>query len=315
MLILLMYEPSAPHLAALKEAAPAATFRWAGSEAEAQALVADAEAILGNRYFLQSLPYARRLRWMQSNSVGVDLVLSQPALTQGLTITNVRGVYDDELADHALALLLGVVRGLHHARDAQRERVWRREPLRTLAGTAALILGWGGVGRGIAKRLLPFGVAMTAARRTHPGPPYTEGGVLLCGSDGWRERLPATDWLILALPLTAQTRGMVGAAELAALRPGAVVVNLSRGAILDEAALFDLLSAGALAGAALDVLTDEPPPPTHPAFSTPNVLLTPHVGRSSQAGPPRWEPLFVENVRRFAAGLPLLNVVDPEQGY
>ncbi len=140
-------------------------------------------------------------------------------------------------------------------------------------------------------------------------------GAILWGPDTWRTALTTTDVLVLALPLTAETHYLVGADELAALPMGSFVVNIGRGGTLDEQALLAVLRAGQLGGAALDVLEQEPPPPDHPLWHESRVLLTPHVGRSVERPPFRWEPLFIENVRRFAAGEPLLNVVDRERGY
>ncbi len=132
-----MYRPSAEHEQALRRAAPAVQLESAADESSAAELIQEAHAVLGNRFFLQSLPHARRLRWMQSNSAGVDLILSAGPALDGIVITCARGVYDDEVADHAAALVLGLVRRLHHARDAQRERRWERLRLETLRGRAS----------------------------------------------------------------------------------------------------------------------------------------------------------------------------------
>ena len=355
MKILLMYGPSRAHLAALQEAAPQATFAVAGSEGEAREQVVDARAILGNRYFLQSLPYSQRLRWMQSNSVGMDLILDGGGeRLREITLSNARGVYDDEVADHALALILGLVRGLHLARDAQRDRRWDRWSLGTLAGRRALVLGWGGVGQAIGRRLLTFGVEVEGVRRTHHGPPARQddprmesraagrrrpvpadapgtwalsregtgaarslgpAGCLVHGPASWRQALPSTDILVLALPLTAQTRSLVGAKEIDALPASAVVVNVGRGGTLDDGALLAALRENRLLGAGLDVMADEPLSPDHPAWGERRLWFTPHVARSLERPPYRWEPLFVENVRRYGAGELLLNVVDQEAGY
>lgn len=316
MRLLLMYEPSAHHRAALMAAAPGATLLVAHSEAEAQQLIVEADAVLGNRYFLQALPYARRLRWMQSNSMGMDLILRAGERLRNVVLTNARGVYDDELAEHCLALALALARGLHLARDRQQQRRWERTSLATLAGRRALILGWGGVGRAIARRLRALGMSVAGVRRSHQGAPAPDAeGFLIWGPAAWRAALPSTDLLILALPLTPDTYRLVGAEELAALPAHAWLINIGRGATLDEAALLQALASERLAGAALDVLADEPPPPDHPIWSEARVLLTPHVGRSLERPPYRWEALFVENVRRFAAGEPLLNVVDQQRGY
>jgi phosphoglycerate dehydrogenase-like enzyme len=292
MKILLMYEPRAEHLARLQTAAPYVDFVVARDETEARTLIADADAVLGNRWFYQSVDAAPRLRWMQSNSMGVDLILERAGRCD-FVLTCARGVYDAEVAQHAIALALAVVRGLHISRDAQNRAEWKRAHLRDIGDLDALILGWGGVGQCIAKLLEPFGTRVHAGR-----------------SDG-RYSFDV-DLLILALPLTSRTRHLVGAEELRTLRPGAFVVNVGRGETLDTRAL---LAARHLGGAALDVFEDEPLPAEHPLWSRPDILITPHVARSIEEPPHRWEPLFEENVRRFAAGEPLLHVVDREKGY
>ena len=292
MKILLMYEPRAEHLARLREAAPRAAFAVAHDEDEARALIVDADAVLGNRWFYQSVDAATRLRWMQSNSMGIDLVLDR-AGHRDFALTCARGIYDDEVAQHAVALALALVRGLHTYRDAQHRAEWNRAGLRNLSGMDALILGWGGVGRKIATLLEPFGTRVKAGR-----------------SDGAFSF--DVDLLFLALPLTPRTRRLVGANELRALRPGAFVVNVGRGETLDTSAL---LGAKHLGGAALDVFEEEPLPRDHPLWARRDVLITPHVARSIEEPPYRWESLFEENVRRFAAGEPLLHVVDREKGY
>jgi phosphoglycerate dehydrogenase-like enzyme len=309
-----MYPPSAGHRAALEAAAPGVALRVAGDAAEAGRWIEDADLVLGNRYFLQSLPRARRLRWMQSNSVGVDRILDGGVDLGDLVLTCTRGVYDDEVAEHALALALGLVRGLHLGRDAQRERRWPRLSLPTLAGRRALVLGWGGVGRGIARRLAALGVTVEGARRRE-GTERDEEGFRVWGRSTWRRALPQTDLLFLALPLTAETRHLVGRKLLATLPPGARVVNVGRGGTLDEGALLAALRSGRLAGAALDVLEQEPPAPEDPLLGDPRCLVTPHAARSLESPPFRWEPLFVENLRRFARGEPLLHVVDRKAGY
>jgi phosphoglycerate dehydrogenase-like enzyme len=313
--VLLMYRPGADHEQALRRAAPTANLEAAADESTAAELIREADAVLGNRYFLQSLPHARRLRWMQSNSAGVDLILTAGPALDGIVLTCARGVYDDEVADHAAALVLGLARRLHHARDAQSERRWERLRLDRLHGRRALVLGWGGIGRGIAKRLSACGVQVEGVRRRIAEPQVEPDGFLVHPPDVWRERLPETDILVLALPLTPETRALVGREELAALPAGALVVNVGRAQTLDEDALLRELRDGRLGGAGVDVLHDEPPPSDHAAWAEPNLLLTPHVARSPEEPPFRWEPLFVENLRRFAADEPLLNVVDVHAGY
>jgi phosphoglycerate dehydrogenase-like enzyme len=310
-----MYRPTREHEHALRRAAPAAQFETAADEPGAADLISDADVVLGNRYFLQSLPHARRLRWMQSNSTGVDLILTAGPALDGVVLTSARGVYDDEVADHALALVLGLARGLHRARDAQLVRRWDRLRLQTLRGSRALVLGWGGIGQGIAHRLRAFGVEVEGVRRRIAKSQVEPEGFLIHPPNAWRDRLPEIQILVLALPLTRETKRIVGRAELEALPQGAVFVNVGRAQTVDERALFETLAQGHLAGGAVDVLEEEPPSPEHPAWSEARLMLTPHVARSPEEPPFRWEPLFVENLRRFAADEPLLNVVDTRAGY
>jgi phosphoglycerate dehydrogenase-like enzyme len=247
--------------------------------------------------------------------MGVDRIAAARELLGDAVLTCARGAYDDEVADHALALTLALVRGIPALRDAQTAHRWSRMPLRRLGALSALVLGWGGIGRATAARLAAFGTRVAGVRRRHAGPPARDGtGFLVRGAD-WRDALTSTDLLVLALPRTPATRGIVGAAELAALPAGACVVNVGRGGTLDETALLAELRVGRLAGAALDVFAEEPLPPASPLWDEPRLLVSPHVGRSEERPPRRFEPVFVENLRRFAAGEPLLHVVDLEAGY
>jgi phosphoglycerate dehydrogenase-like enzyme len=313
--VLLMYRPSRPHAEALRHAAPSAEFETAADEQGAARLIQSADVVLGNRYFLQSLPHARQLQWMQSNSAGVDLILGAGTSLDGITLTCARGVYDDEVADHAAALVLALTRGIHLARDAQAARRWDRRSLAALRGRRALVLGWGGIGRGIARRLTAFGMQVEGVRRQITRTEVDPEGFVVHPPSAWFDLLPRTDVVMLALPLTHETRGLIDADALAVLPENALVVNVGRAETLDERALLEALREERIGGAALDVLEDEPPPPDHPAWSEPRLLLTPHVARSPEQPPFRWEPLFVENLRRFAAGEPLLNVVDIRAGY
>lgn len=307
--MLLLDRPCEDYLQRLRQAAPRAEILWAESEEDAAAKFPEAEVVLGHRWLLQTLSRARRLRWLQSNSVGVEWLVGHPAV-QGVTVTCARGVYDDEMADHAVALVLALARGLPVLRDAQARREWRRgSQLPPLRGRRALILGAGGVGTAVASRLAGFGVECEGACRL----PRSASLPFVALHHDWRPRLSVADLLILALPLTPLTRGCVGFAELQALPEGALLVNVARGGVLDEEALRSVLPR--LGGAALDVFAEEPLPPDHWLWAEEKVLVSPHLGRSPETGPRRLEGLFVENLRRYAAGEPLLHVVDLEAGY
>ena len=315
--ILLMYTPSPTHEAALRRVAPDAVFHIATDEATARRYIVGADCVLGNRYFLQTLPAARRLRWMQSGSAGVDRILrGAGSMLDGVALTSARDVYSDEIADHALALLLAVMRRLNDMHSDYLARTWQRWSLPSLSGRRVMVLGYGSAGRAIARRLAGFDVSLTGVRRSLSHRSETEGdGCTVVGPDDWRELLPMTDVLMVALPLTSETYHIIGNTELRQLREHAVIVNIARGGLIDEPALFDALREGRLYGAGLDTLTDEPVPPDHPVWDVPSLLLTPHVARSQETEAFRWEALFVENLRRFVAGEPLHNTVDRTRGY
>jgi phosphoglycerate dehydrogenase-like enzyme len=314
--VALLYQPSEAHLLALRAAAPGAEFvRGEASLEAARAAVAGADCVLGNFYYTEALAGAEQgaLRWVQTPSVGVERhleVMTNPATV----LTNARGVYDEELADHALALALAVVRGIPAARDRQREARWERGPLPALAERPALVMGLGGMGAALARRLAACGVRVRGVRRRSAlgAPPGVAERV---DADRWRDALADTGLLALALPLTRSTRGIIGERELFALPRGAVLVNTARGELVDEHALLRALREGHLLGAGLDVFREEPLPSDHPLWREPRALITPHMGRHPEGAEKRWEPLFVENLRRFARAEPLLNVVSREHGY
>jgi phosphoglycerate dehydrogenase-like enzyme len=261
-----------------------------------------------------------RLRWVHSLSAGVGEVLYPEMVDSEVVLTNSAGIYARPMADSALAMILHFARGLDVAVRAQSARRWEKSifeeddsPLREVAGATVGILGYGGTGREVARRALALGMRVVALRRT---PGAAEAGVeLLHGEGGLPRLLRASDYLVVLVPETAETRGMLGAPELALLPAGAVVVNLARGAVIEEEALIDALRAGRLRGAGLDVFREEPLPESSPLWSLPDVLVTPHV---SGISPRYWEregELLRENLRRYLTGQPLLNRVEKRRGY
>lgn len=301
MQILLMYCPSSSHLAALRQAAPQAQIKIVTDEKTAKQKIQRADAVLGNRYFIQSLPFAENLRWMQSNSAGLDLILSSPFAHKPFQLTSVRGVYDEEVAEHTLALLCALARKIPYFRDAQKKQIWNPVSLLPIGGSRCLILGCGSIGQTIGRKLRSLGAFVEGVgRRSDPS---------------WQNSLRKTDFLISALPLTPFTRQFVSRTILEKLPPHAFFINVGRGKTVDEEALLERIGLSALAGAALDVLAEEPLPESHPFWQEENILITPHVARSPEMTPYRWEALFVENLRRFSEEEPLLNLVNKEIGY
>jgi phosphoglycerate dehydrogenase-like enzyme len=187
-----------------------------------------------------------------------------------------------------------------------------REQLDELADKTLLLIGFGAIGEAIAQRAAAFGMRVLASRRK---PVPAPGVSLVVGPDGWRDLLPEADFVVLAAPLTAETRAMFGEAELARMRPTSYLINIARGAILQTDALIAALNGGQIAGAALDVTEPEPPPPDHPLWGARNIWITPHISFSSPRTADRMLAIFLENLGRYARGEPLINVVDKQVGY
>jgi phosphoglycerate dehydrogenase-like enzyme len=314
-MILLMYEPAQAHLQRLQEAAPGHEIAIARSEEEAHACITNAEIVLGNRFFIQSLPFAKKLRWMQSNSVGVDLILTQKQrlVDNNIILTCARGVYDSELAEHTITLLLTLFRDIHLLRDEQNAHSWQRHKLRTLQNSHCLILGWGSLAKEIARLIAAFGGRVSAVRNR---PDDSEAdGIKVFGQRTWQAQLSQTDALIICLPKTPATHHFVNENILDQLPESAFVVNIGRGGTLADDALLKRVQTGRLAGAALDVFESEPLPSSHPIWTESRIMITPHVGRSLEGPEYKWQSLFEENLARYVRGETLLNVVNYEKGY
>jgi phosphoglycerate dehydrogenase-like enzyme len=259
------------------------------------------------------LSVARALRWVHTPSAGVDHLLIPAVLERDLTLTNSAGVHAIPMAEFVMALLLARVKRLADFQSAQHERRWAGGlELAELYGASMLILGIGGIGQAIAERATSFGMRVWGSRRSNQPTPFVERVVT---GDDWRALLPATDYLVVAAPLTAATRGMVDATVFAALRPSAYLINVARGPLVDEAALVTALKAGQIAGAALDTFDQEPLPPESPLWQLPTLTITPHATANSPRMHERQVALFLENLARYRSARPLINVVDKAAGY
>lgn len=259
------------------------------------------------------LAAAPAVRWLHTPSAGVDHLLIPPVLERDITLTNSAGVHAIPIAEFVLAYLLSHAKRLPAYAAAQAEARWDREAEPgELYERTMFILGAGGIGQAIAERAAAFGMRVWGSRRS---PRPTLGLERVVGTGEWRALLPEVDYLVVAAPLTEETRGIVDAAALAALRPGAYLVNIARGQLVQEPALIAALESGRLAGAALDTFDVEPLPAESPLWRLPGVTITPHATAHSPRMRERQIALFVENLRRFRNGEPLLNVVDKTAGY
>jgi phosphoglycerate dehydrogenase-like enzyme len=253
---------------------------------------------------LEPVAAMTRLRAVQSLTAGVEHLAGR--LPEGVVLCNARGVHDASTAELALALLLATLRGLPDFVRAQDRGEWAPDRRDSLADRRVLVVGAGSIGAAVARRLAPFecDVVLVASR--------ARAGVH--GTDELPALLPSADAVVLVVPLTDATRGMVDARFLAALPDGAVVVNVARGPVVDTAALLAELQTGRLR-AALDVTDPEPLPADSPLWSAPGVLVVPHVGGNSTAFRPRALGLVREQVDRWVRGLPLLHVVEANPPY
>ncbi len=260
-----------------------------------------------------------RTRWIHSTAVGIGGLLRRGIVSRGITVTNSRGVQAESIAEHALALALALRRGLHVARDRQRDGAWAQEELlaravHPLSSSCLLVVGLGAIGSRVAALASGLGLRVIGVRgRPHlPAPAGVETVIPL---DRFDDALSQADVVVLAAPHTAGTRALIGAPEFEAMRTEAVLVNVARGALVDERALVDALEAGRIAGAGLDAFSREPLAADSPLWRLPNVLVTPH---SASFQGDYWGPavdLFLDNMWRFGRGEPLVNVVDLALGY
>jgi len=280
--------------------------------------IADAEVYIGWYLREEQFRHAQRLRWIHSTAAGVHQLMSPALVASDVLVTNSRDVQGPLVAEHALALIFALAKRLPSAMRAQarsewaQRQIWQERP-RQLAGSTLGLIGLGAIGSELARRAAALGMRVVAVRE-HPEkgsePAHEVHGIAELDAV-----LPRCDFVVTTAPLTARTRHMFHAARLALLRPDAFLINVSRGPLLDEAALIQALASGQLDGAALDVFAHEPLAPESPLWKLPNVLITPHTAAVSDK---LWEGhyrLIVENMRRFLAGQPLLNPVDKAKGY
>lgn len=307
------------HVDELRRRLPQHEFLHARNEDEAAALIRDADVAFASELRPRHLAAARGLRWIHSPAVGVGGMLFPEMVAAPVVMTNSRGVAAQTIAEHVVACVLALFRKLPLAIRSQAAREWAQAaiaappPVRMLAGSRVLLVGLGAIGTAVAQKMLALGTTVSAVRRDVPAP--APRGIDVHPPGSLRDVLGSADIVVIAAPQTAETRGLIGRDELRAMRRDAVLVNIARGAIVDEAALADALAHGTIAGAALDVFEQEPLPADSPLWTHPNVLITPHT---SWIRTDHWDvmtDLFTENLRRFDTGLPLINAVDKVAGY
>lgn len=249
-------------------------------------------------------------KWINTVLTGLDALPTTLMQERGQILTSGAGMMPDIVADYAVMGALTLAKRLDEVVRAHDRKEWRRPPgTFEMLGSKALVIGYGAIGSGIGDRLKVFGVEVTGVRRRGGEP-----GII--GADEWRARLAEFDFVILAAPSTSDTKLLIGADELAAMKVGARLINIARGELIDQEALIASLTAGHLGSAFLDVTTPEPLPPEHPLWDAPNTLITMHLsGQSQTTAFKRAGARFLKNLQHYLVGEPLEHVVDFSRGY
>ena len=299
---------------------PEHAFAHARDDAEGITMIRDADAAFSAQITHDLLQASSRLRWIHSPAAGTGRLLHPAMLAHPAVITNSRGTSAETIGEHVVGVVLALFRRLPLAYARQQQRTWAQEEIgappgnRLVAGSHVVIVGAGSIGSAAAVRLRALGASVTGIRR-RPQAGAPPGMDEIRGPDDLAAVLPAADAVVIAAPQTRETRGLFGARQFSLMQPGAVFVNVSRGGLVDEAALAEALRRGHLGGAALDVVQHEPLDPGSPLWDLPNLLITPHTSGFRRD---HWDVvtgLFAENLRRFERGEPLLNLVDKQAGY
>ena len=298
----------------LESVSPSVSAVAAHSDEDLLREIQDAEVVYGR---LPRAPFlkAGKLRWVQSIGVGFETMLYPEMIECDVVITNTAGAFDAAMAEQALAFMLAHARGLMHFERDRRDRIWDRhtDTVSQIHGKTACVLGLGSIGRSVTIRLHALGLTVTAVDAQVETPPscvrhlYRPNEMLLALSDA--------DYVVVALPQTESTLGIIDAACFNRMKETAFLVNIARGPIVNEADLIRALQEKRIAGAGLDVFEEEPLPDASPLWDMPNVVFAPHSGGYSPEGRENVLRVFKENLRRYLSEEPLLNVVDKKKGY
>jgi D-2-hydroxyacid dehydrogenase (NADP+) len=278
----------------------------------------DTDIFVGFNLLPKQIAVAPKLKWIHVTSAGVAQLMRPDVKAAGVTITNARGIHAIPMAEHTLGAMLALARRFQdtvHYQDATewaQEPIWQSRPSE-LHGAALLIVGFGAIGIEIARRARVFGMRVEAVTRSGRGD--TTLADRIYPASQLLQALPQADYIVLAAPDTPESQGMIGAREFKAMKRSAHLVNIARGALVDESSMIEALERGAIAGAALDVAEKEPLPPESPLWKLKNVFITPHTSAVSGLLWPRQTELLIENLERWFSGREMKNVVDFMRGY
>lgn len=310
------YRIDEAQLAQIREVAPDKQILFTQDQDQIEAAIDEIEVVVGDipRHLL---PRARHLRWMQQWGAGADWLMRHPeAAEMDFTLTNASGVHAIPITEHIFAFLFSLARGFPKAMRAQVHHEWTRfdsDELFELPDKTMLLIGVGAIGEQTAKLANALDMRVIGVRRD---PSQGVPGVMrMAGPDQLLDVLPEADFVVLTVPLTQETEGMIGERELRAMKETAYIINIGRGKTIDQAALLRALQEGWIAGAGLDVTEPEPLPADSPLWDMPNVIITPHYSGLTPYYNERALEIFLDNLKRYQAGEPLFNVVDKTLGY
>lgn len=283
--------------------------------------ITDTDILMSWSITAEQLAVAGRLQWIHSPAAAVHRLMIPELQQSNITVTSARGLHGPVVAEHVMALVLAMAKRLPSAMRYQQRKLWGQESLwnerprpREIAGATLGLVGVGSIGQEVAERASAMGMNVIAVRGSNRGeaPAFVSR---VHGPEELDRVLEAADYLVLAAPVTPQTKEMINAARLAKMKQGAYLINVARGALIDEPALVDALRQGLIAGAALDVFEHEPLATDSPLWAMENVLITPHSAAMTEKLWDRHFELLCRNLRAFLAGQPLLGVVDKQRGY
>lgn len=279
---------------------------------EFEAAAAEIEYLFALKPYRGLWQKAPNLKLIQIISTGVDSLLPAPDLPEHVKISNARGIHGTQMAEFALYFMLEFAKNGRRIRQQQADHDFTMFSPTNLSGSTCGIIGLGAVGEAIAERASALGMRVIATQRTPKSHPRVEK---MYAAEQTAEVVEQSDYLVLVVPLTDDTKGLFDAGMIARMKPDAVLINLSRGGIVDEAAIVEALTDGTIKGAAIDVFDQEPLPADHPLWETPNTIITPHMAAADSAYLPNIAKIFAENLERISSGQPLINEVDRNRGY
>jgi len=304
----------------LREAFSSIEFEQIADYSNLSEKIADADALISWTIKPEQFQHAKQLKWIHSPAAAVHQLMFPELVNSAVMVTNARDVHGPVVAEHIMAVLMALAKRLPDAVLMQEKKHWGQgdmlkflPPVREVRGAKVCLVGMGSIGRAFTRMAKAMGMEVTVVRE-HPerGSEEADG---VAGVSSLEKVLPTADYVVLAAPLTATTKGMINAKTISCMAKHSCLINVSRGPLVDDAALIEALRSGQIAGAALDVFAEEPLPQTSPYWEMENVLVTPHSAAITSR---LWERHFVqisENLRRFIAGETLISLVDKTKGY